>query len=111
VFYCEKDQAIIVDIEKHAVIYCSASVPDFQPPNLGITEDRRTFLDDHNLLTAEEPHQQTDETISDIRYRRRHHASHRAFVLFSGLRQVGIGLAAAVLTDGVGSLIGVTLVG
>ncbi len=32
-------------------------------------------------------------------------------VLFSGLRQVGIGLAAAVLTYGVGSLIGVTLVG
>ncbi|WP_049894553.1 VIT1/CCC1 transporter family protein [Halogranum rubrum] len=32
-------------------------------------------------------------------------------VLYSGLRQVGIGLAAAVLTYGVGSLIGVTLVG
>lgn len=32
-------------------------------------------------------------------------------VLFSGLRQVGIGLAAAVLTYGVGSVIGVTLVG
>ncbi|MDS0243238.1 MULTISPECIES: VIT1/CCC1 transporter family protein [unclassified Haloferax] len=31
-------------------------------------------------------------------------------VLFSGLRQVGIGLAAAVLTYGVGSVIGVTLV-
>lgn len=32
-------------------------------------------------------------------------------VLFSGLRQVGIGLAAAILTYGVGSVIGVTLVG
>ncbi len=32
-------------------------------------------------------------------------------VLFSGLRQVGIGLAAAILTYGVGGVIGVTLVG
>ncbi|MBX0298268.1 VIT1/CCC1 transporter family protein [Haloarcula nitratireducens] len=32
-------------------------------------------------------------------------------VLFSGIRQVGIGFTAAVLTDGVRGLTGVTLVG
>lgn len=36
VFYCEKDEAFVVDVEKDSMIYVLALVADFQPPDLSL---------------------------------------------------------------------------
>ena len=35
-FYCEKDEAFVVDVEKDSMVYISALVADFKPPDFSL---------------------------------------------------------------------------